>query len=105
MLNVKADEVELSVKGRSSAFPKNSIEAIYFAVPKSGKRAKLIGAAIGFLAGGIVAAKLNRNVVYESDYNYSALVLFPFAGLAGGIYLGSRIGKGWKKGALIYKTK
>ena len=100
LVNVESDNVELFVKGRNYALPKNNIQAIYFAVPKSGKRARLIGAAIGFLAGGAVAGALNRD-----EDNYSALVLFPIAGLAGGTCIGSRFGKGWKKGALIYKAK
>lgn len=100
LVNVKTDEVEVSVKRRNSALPKNTIEAIYLAVPKSGKRTRLIGAAIGFLAGGVVAGALNRD-----EDNYSALVLFPIAGLVGGTYIGSRFGNGWKKGVLIYKVK
>lgn len=99
------DEIELSVKGNRLSLLKNNIEAIYLAVPKSKKRGRIIGAAVGFLAGGVAGGAVNRGVVLESDYNYSALVLLPIAGLIGGAFIGSSFSKGKKKGALIYKVR
>ncbi|MCY7375887.1 MAG: hypothetical protein LH472_07925 [Pyrinomonadaceae bacterium] len=105
LVTVNDNEVELSVKGSNRVLPRNNIEAIYFAVPKSGKRARLIGAGVGFLAGAAAAGTLNRDVIDERDYNYSALVYFPIAGLISGAFIGGLFGKGKKKGALIYKAK
>ena len=105
LITVISNEIELSVKGSRLALPRNSIKAIYFAVPRSGKRARLIGFAVGFITGGIVGGAVNRNVIDERDYNYSALILLPIAGGIGGTYIGGLFGKGKKKGALIYKAK
>ncbi len=105
LVTVNDNEIELSTKRSRLSLLKNNIEAIYFAVPKSGKRARLIGAGVGFLAGAAASGAVNRDAVSESDYNGSAVVLLSIAGLVGGAFIGGLFGKGKKKGALIYKAK
>ena len=102
LVSVNDNEVELSVKGSRLSLLKNNIEAIYLAVPKSGKCARLIGAGVGLI---VVPVAVGVAYKGELENNYSALVLLPIAGLIGGALIGGLFGKGKKKGALIYKAK
>jgi hypothetical protein len=105
LITANDNEIHLSVKGNRSALSKNNIETIYLAVPKSKKTGKIIGAVTGFLVGAAAGGAVNRNAVYESDYNYSAAVLLTVASGVGGYFIGGLFGKGKKRGALIYKAK
>ncbi len=105
ILQATANEVELSVKGKSVSLSKNKIAALYSAVAKSGKRSKNIGLITGALVGAGAAGFINKDAVYEADYNYSAAVLLTAAGGAVGFFVGRLFGKGKKKGVLIYKAK
>ena len=104
LVAVSDNELDLSVKGKTSKLAKGSVEEIYFTAKKSGKRGRIIGAIAGLLTGGVAAGAVNRNAVYEEDFNWSATIVLPLAGLIGGAYLGGLLGKGKKKGALIYKA-
>lgn len=99
---VNNDEVELSVKRSNRLLLKNNIEAVYFAVPKSGKRARLIGATIGAL---VAVAGYGAAAGDGGDSGTGAPVIPFFAGGIGGGFIGGLFGKGRKKGALIYKAR
>ncbi len=100
--SVKDDEIELTVKGRSFVLAKNNLKAIYFAVPKTGRRARGIGALVGVIA---ALAAYGAAVGDEGDSGTGAPVI-PFfgGGLVGG-YIGGLFGRGRKKGALIYQAQ
>lgn len=105
LVSVNDSELEVEVKGNRRSLLKDDVKAIYYSVPKSGKREKIIGSIVGLFVGGAVSGVVNKDAVLESDYNYSALVLLSAGGFAGGRFIGGKIGKGRKKGALIYKVK
>lgn len=100
LVSVNGNEIEVSVKGSSLVLSNNNVEAVYLAVPKTGKSARLIGGAIGLLTVVVTAGVVNRDEV-----SYSGSVLLPIAGFVGGVLIGSQFGKGKKRGLLIYKAK
>ncbi len=102
LVSVKDDEITLTAKGRDFILAKNNLEAIYFAVPKTGRRARNIGALIGAIVAGSTYAATAGD---EGDSGTgSPILLFAAGGIAGG-FVGSLFGKGSKKGVLIYKAR
>lgn len=102
LISVKDDEITLTAKGRNFVLAKNNLEAVYFAVPKTGRRARNIGALIGAV---IVVAAYGAAAGDEGDSGTGAAILPFLAGGLGGGFIGSMFGKGKKKGALIYKAR
>ena len=102
LVSVIGDEITLIAKGRNFVLAKKNLEVIYFVVPKTGRRARNIGALIGAV---IVVAAYGAAAGDEGDSGTGAAILPFLAGGLGGGFIGSMFGKGKKKGTLIYKAR